>query len=194
MADDPEVIAAKRLARQQAKARRAAAAQAAPAGAAVRAVDILFDAFLHPGEAVAVYWSIDDEFETALLRRRLLAAGHAVALPVVQGPGRALALRRWRPGEPLQAGPFAIREPMASAPILRPDLVVAPLLAVDRRGYRLGYGAGYYDRTLATLRAAGPVRVVGWCWQAQVVERVPAGPHDQRLDAVVTEAGSFICA
>jgi 5-formyltetrahydrofolate cyclo-ligase len=156
--------------------------------AGAKAAAHLFKHILRPGDAVAVFWSIGDELDTTLLRDDLIKAGHDVALPVVVGRGKPLALRRWHPGDPMQAGPFGIREPLPSAPALTPSLIVVPLLAVDRRGYRLGYGGGYYDRTIAAQPAA---RTVGWGYQGQVIDAVPAGPTDRRVQAVVTETGWF---
>ncbi len=167
------------------RARRAALADPA---AAAKAAEILFANILRPGDVVAVFWSIRDELDTTALRVGLIERGHRVALPVVVGRGQPLALRTWRPGDAMTTGPFGIREPLEGAAELVPTLIIVPFLAVDRRGYRLGYGGGYYDRTIAALPAA---RTVGWGYAGQVVETVPVDQYDRRVDAVVTEAGWF---
>jgi 5-formyltetrahydrofolate cyclo-ligase len=84
-------------------------------------------------------------------------------------------------------GPFGTREPPAGTPELPPEVLILPLVAFDRRGYRLGYGGGYYDRTLAVLRRQGRALAVGVGFAAQEVVAVPCGRHDQRLDWIVTE-------
>src|SRR6202034_4742012 len=91
----------------------------------------------------------------------LAAEGFATALPAVVGRGSPLAFRLWRPGEPTRAGAMSIREPLEDAPIVEPDLLFVPLACFDRRGHRIGYGAGYYDRTLTNLRAMKAIHAVG---------------------------------
>ena len=121
----------------------------------------------------------------------LLAAldrlGCVVALPVVVGKGKPLLFRRWRPGVVLKPGSFGLSEPGASEPEVVPRIVFAPLLAFDRLGNRIGWGAGFYDRTLAALRGAGPVVAVGVAFAAQELARVPAGDRDEPLDWIATE-------
>jgi 5-formyltetrahydrofolate cyclo-ligase len=125
---------------------------------------------LDPGEAVAA----------------LTARGSTLVLPVAR-KGRPLEFRRWRAGEPLRRSAFGVEEPEAGE-ALDPEALIVPLLAFDRRGFRLGYGGGFYDRTLAALRARGAVRAVGFAFAAQEVASLPAEPHDARLDLIVTEA------
>ncbi len=122
-------------------------------------------------------------------------AAHAgpVCLPVVRGKGLPLGFRAWRPGAVLVEGPFGVRVPAEGA-WLAPEVLVVPLLAFDRRGFRLGYGGGFYDRTLTALRASGPVLAVGYGYAGQEVAEVPAGPQDARLDLIVTEAGVVVPA
>ena len=91
--------------------------------------------------------------------------------------------------QPLQPDAARVPSPTAAAPALIPDLIIAPLLAFDRAGFRLGQGGGYYDRTLQALRAAGPVFVVGLAYAGQEVEAAPRDDHDQPLDAILTETG-----
>ena len=118
--------------------------------------------------------------------------GFATALPVVVGRGSALAFRLWRPGEPTRAGAMSIREPVEDAPVVDPDLLFVPLACFDRRGHRIGYGAGYYDRTLSNLRAMKPVHAIGVAYGICEVAAVPYETHDQTLDAIVTEQETIL--
>lgn len=140
------------------------------------------------GRTVAGYWPINTEFDSRPLMTRLSASGVGLALPVTQAGGR-LVFRAWRPGDGLADGPFGTRHPPAEAAPVVPDLLLVPLLAFDRRGGRLGYGGGYYDRALAELRAAGRVIAVGLAFSAQERADLPRQAHDQALDWVVTEQG-----
>ncbi len=112
-----------------------------------------------------------------------------VGVPVILGAGRPLEFRRWQPGAEMRDGPFGAKIPQ-NGDLLVPRVVILPLLAYDARGYRLGYGGGFYDRTLEGLRAAGPVLAVGFAYAAQEIDSVPTEPTDQRLDAIVTEKGA----
>jgi len=139
---------------------------------------------------VAGFHAIRSEIDVRPLMLALAAAtGADLALPVVVARGRPLLFRRWRADLVLTAGPFGTAHPPESEPALMPDLVLVPLLAFDRRRHRLGYGAGFYDRTLAALRAAGPVTAVGIAYGAQQVDAVPIGDHDEPLDRILTERG-----
>ena len=109
------------------------------------------------------------------------------ALPVAAAKNAPLIFRLWRPGEPLTPDSYGIPSPPASAPQVLPNLILTPVLAFDRAGGRLGQGGGHYDRTLANLRRQRPVFVLGVAFAGQEIEAVPMGPHDQRLDAIVTE-------
>jgi 5-formyltetrahydrofolate cyclo-ligase len=108
-------------------------------------------------------------------------------LPVIQGRGSPLIMRAWAFGETLGSGVWGIREPKAEAPEVFPDILIVPLLLFDRSGYRLGYGAGYYDMTIARLRAMKPVTAIGLAFAAQEIAEVPKTPRDARLDLVLTE-------
>ncbi len=114
-------------------------------------------------------------------------AGFALALPAAASRAEPLVFRRWRVDEPLIAGGMGISEPDPEAPAVDPDLLFVPLIAFDRRGNRIGYGAGHYDRALARLRAKGPIHVVGVGFSACEIDHVPAEAHDQRLDFILTE-------
>lgn len=137
----------------------------------------------------SVFLSIRGEPDTEHLIEALVAAGVTLALPVTVERAQPLRFQAWRPGETLVAGRYGIREPMSSAREVSPDVLFVPLAAYDRRGFRLGYGAGYYDTTLEVLRRRKTVVAIGVAFSIQEVESVPTEPHDQRLDAVVTEHG-----
>jgi len=145
----------------------------------------------HAGvEVIAGFRPIRTEIDVTLVMEALASAGHRLCVPVVQGVGQPLRFREWTPAsEPhLEIGPFGVPVPVAGAWLV-PGLLLVPLLAFDAQGFRLGYGGGFYDRTLAALRALGPTLAVGFAYAAQQVPAVPHGPSDQRLDAVVTEEG-----
>ncbi|MGD9740973.1 MAG: 5-formyltetrahydrofolate cyclo-ligase, partial [Bauldia sp.] len=120
---------------------------------------------------------------------RLAGEGWTTAMPVIEGPRRPLAFRAWKPGEPTVAGVWDIPRPTEDAALLDPDVLIVPLLAFDAEGYRLGYGGGFYDRTLAKLRAMKPVVAVGVAYSAQEMAQAPRGEHDQPVDWVLTEKG-----
>jgi 5-formyltetrahydrofolate cyclo-ligase len=138
--------------------------------------------------AIAAYWPSRTEIDCRALLAHLIAKGHRLLLPVVVERDRPLIFRGWRPGDPLMRGNGA-EVPHASAEEGEPDFLLVPLTAFDRSGHRLGQGAGYYDRTLAMLRARRPVPAVGVAFALQEVDLVPHGDHDERLDGVLTEMG-----
>ncbi len=138
---------------------------------------------------VSVFLPIRGEPETEPLIAAVVAGGAIVALPVTVARAQPLRFLVWRPGEPLEVGRYGIREPLPSAREVSPDMLFVPLAAYDRRGFRLGYGAGYYDSSLEVLRRHKTVVAVGVAFSIQEVEHVPTEPHDQRLDAVITEHG-----
>ena len=140
-----------------------------------------------PG-VVAAYYPVRSEFDCMPLLRRVAAEGWALALPVIAGSA-PLQFRQWTFGAPLEPGPFGIPEPVAGA-FAVPDVLLVPLLAFDRRGYRLGYGGGHYDRTLAGLRAQGEIAAIGLAFDAQEVAQVPLCPYDERLDWILTPSGA----
>ncbi len=140
-----------------------------------------------PGTVVSGFSPLKSEISPLPLLRRLADAGASLALPVVVGRGKPLIMRAWSFGAPLVAGVWGIREPSTDAPEVFPDILVVPLLAFDRRGHRIGYGAGYYDMTIARLRAMKPVTAIGVAFATQEIPAVPATPRDARLDLVLTE-------
>jgi 5-formyltetrahydrofolate cyclo-ligase len=125
------------------------------------------------------------------LLRRLADAGVNLALPVIAGRGQPLTMRAWSFDAALAAGVWGIREPTTDASDVVPDVLIVPLLAFDRRGYRLGYGGGYYDRTIARLGAMKPVIAIGLAFAAQQIDEVPTTSRDERLDLVLTEGGTI---
>ena len=142
---------------------------------------------------VGVYWPMRDEADTQWLVEALAYHDFVVALPAMQGRGLPLVFRKWTRRDPLIPGDFGVMEPSRRLPEVRPDLLFAPLAAFDRRGHRLGYGAGYYDATLRELRAMKPLLAVGVAFATQEVAEAPAEPHDQPLDLVLTENELIEC-
>lgn len=136
---------------------------------------------------VSGFWPIKEEIDIRPLLIELSNEGCQLALPVVQGKGLPLIFRAWRPGDPLEAGVFGTLQPSAKREVMEPDALIVPLLACDEEGWRLGYGGGFYDRTLAGLRAKKTVTAVGVGFNDQLVPEVPHGPSDQRLDWLLTD-------
>jgi 5-formyltetrahydrofolate cyclo-ligase len=136
---------------------------------------------------VSAFHPIREEPDTLPLLDALGAEGYATALPVVVGRGTRLTFRLWRPGEPTLVAGMGIREPLDSAPGVEPDLLFLPLACFDRQGHRIGYGAGYYDRSLALLRSTKRIHAVGVAYGVCEVAAAPYEAHDQSLDVIVTE-------
>ncbi len=153
-----------------------------------RAVAHLLE-FLSPyrDRPIAGYMAIQSEIDP-ILAMADLARDALIGVPVILGEGQALEFRRWQVGCNMQRGRFGARTPVDAALVI-PQVVIVPLVAFDGRGFRLGYGGGYYDRTLHALRATGPLLVVGFAYSAQQVAALPTDATDQRLDVVVTETG-----
>jgi 5-formyltetrahydrofolate cyclo-ligase len=137
---------------------------------------------------VAAYCAQGSEMDPGPILNAILDLGGAKAcLPVAADKSEALIFRLWRPDEVLIPDSYGILSPPASSPEVFPNLVITPLLAFDRAGGRLGQGAGHYDRTLARLRKQRAVFVLGVAFAEQEIPRVPTAPHDERLDAIMTE-------
>jgi 5-formyltetrahydrofolate cyclo-ligase len=139
---------------------------------------------------VALFWPLAEELDTRPLLHALHWLGGEPLLPRMQGKGQPLVVHAWHPELPLAQGPFGVMEPGPGLPAVLPEIVLAPLLAFDRSGHRLGYGAGFYDLTFTAIAAVGgaPWRV-GFCFACQEVASVPVDAFDIPLDAVITEAG-----
>lgn len=195
--DAAGLAAAKAALRAAAKRDRAALASGIGAAAATGLVYRFVStpglrALMTPDRMVSAYYPMADELDCLPLLRRLAAIGVPTCLPVVVRRGEPLAFRRWLPDDPLRNVAFGLSEPLPDAATVTPDVLLVPMLAFDRAGRRLGYGGGFYDRTLAGLRAANPATVaVGVAFAGQVRDHVPTGPHDAPLDWIVTEAGAL---
>ncbi len=144
------------------------------------------------GNTIAGYWPLGDEIDCRPALAVLKAAGAGVALPVVAGQGQVLLFRSWCPGDQLEPGPFGTAHPTPRATVVAPNILLLPLIAFDATGHRLGYGAGYYDRTVAALRKDRQILVVGIAYDEQEVAAVPTDRHDQRMDAVITDRRTLV--
>jgi 5-formyltetrahydrofolate cyclo-ligase len=181
----PDLVIAKQRAREVALARRT---RCDPAVGAALARHVLTEALPEAGAIVSGFWPLDGEIDLLPLLHALYARGHQIVLPETPPRSQPLTFRLWQPGEQMRRGRFGTLVP--SGPVLVPDFLLVPLLAFDRQGRRLGYGGGYYDRTLAAL----PGRpMLGCAFAAQELDEVPAGPYDARLPAVATEHGIITC-
>ncbi|TRW96931.1 5-formyltetrahydrofolate cyclo-ligase [Paracoccus sp. M683] len=148
-------------------------------------IDAQLSAALAPfaGQVLSGYWPMRAEADP---RAAMAAHPGPVCLPVVTGKAVPLIFRAWDGGA-LVGGPFGTSHPPEDAALLTPQVLIVPLAAFDRSGNRIGYGGGYYDRTLQQLRALGPVTAIGLAFAAQELPAIPAEPFDQPLDLVVTE-------
>jgi 5-formyltetrahydrofolate cyclo-ligase len=142
---------------------------------------------IKPGAIVSGFMPLKTEINPLPLMRKLEAAGAQLALPAIDGRGKPLVMRAFAFGDELASGQWGIREPKADAPEVAPDILLVPLLAFDRTGHRIGYGAGYYDMTIAKFRSVKPVIAVGIAFAAQEIGQVPVTARDARLDLVLTE-------
>ncbi|MEM9250231.1 MAG: 5-formyltetrahydrofolate cyclo-ligase [Pseudomonadota bacterium] len=186
MTGPADLAAAKAEARGAAFARRKAAHarhREAASGALAAALDGV------AGQVIAGYLPIRTEADP-LPAMEALAPANRLCVPVVEGPGQPLTFRQWSPGCALVEGPFRVMVPAAGAELV-PNYLIVPMVAFDAGLYRLGYGGGFYDRTLERLRVSGHVRAIGLAYAAQGVERLPLEPTDQPLDEIVTETGTL---
>ncbi len=168
-------------------------ARSAAESAADHAMTLLQGAGGVHGRTVALYMPIQNELDTRPLEGRLRDAGARLALPRVRTDGEPMTFREWRSDDALHKGYGGIREPAEDAAELVPDIVVVPLSAFDRRGFRVGYGKGHYDRTLGPLERGVRPLTLGYAFAVQEVEEVPRELHDVPLDAVVTEVEIIRC-
>lgn len=142
----------------------------------------------HRRFVAAVYKAQGSELDAMPVAQALLDQDVDLALPVAVAADEPLIFRRWRPRDPLELDASSVPAPLPLAESVRPDVVFIPLLAVDRRGYRLGQGGGYYDRTLAELRQTGPMPwFIGLCYSGQLIDMIANEAHDERLHGVLTE-------
>lgn len=175
----------KTAARAEAFARRKAAFAARGPGDAALLTDVLT---AHAGAILAGYMPMRTEVDClpAMAAHLAVGQGGCVCVPVIPGPAQPLQFHDWHPGAVMVAGAFGALIPEGAVERV-PSVLIVPLLAFDRQGFRLGYGGGFYDRTLEGLRAHGPVTAIGFAFAAQEVPEVPTEPTDQRLDMIVTE-------
>ncbi|MDJ0938000.1 MAG: 5-formyltetrahydrofolate cyclo-ligase [Kiloniellales bacterium] len=180
-----EIFEAKAALRRTSRQRRR---EAASSGVSAVVCRRLLDSLAIPADAtVSGYWPLRDELDPRPILSALATRGQRLCLPVVVESGAPLVFRGWKPDVSLEPAAFGTQVPGADCPVLEPDLLLVPLLAFDRRGFRLGYGGGFYDRTLATLRGRRPVLAVGLAFAAQEVDAVPVEAGDEPLDWIVTE-------
>jgi 5-formyltetrahydrofolate cyclo-ligase len=187
------LLSPKHALREKMKAERRAAAKARPDAAVHAAKNFLAAIEIPAGGVVALYHPLRDELGTEPVAAALAERGVQLALPAVSAKNAPLEFRPYAFGLALEKGAHGTLVPAETAENLRPDILVAPLLAFTRAGGRLGYGGGYYDRTIEALREEGPLVVVGYAYGAQEVTRLPADGHDQMLDWIVTERGAWKC-
>jgi 5-formyltetrahydrofolate cyclo-ligase len=161
------------------------------AGAAVAIAARMPPLVMTSSTVVAGYAPIRSEIDPVPLMQRFAARGAVLAMPAISRPDAALAFRVWKPGEALVRGALGTYEPPAHVVEVVPDIMLVPLAAFDRAGHRIGYGAGYYDRTLEALRRHKTVTAIGLAFSVQEISRVPALSHDVRLDYVLTETNVF---
>ncbi len=146
-----------------------------------------FPALKFKGATIGGYWPLSGELDIRLLLGACHQAGHGLALPTTPRKGYPLTFRRWKPTHRLKAGPYNTREPFPEQPEMFPSVILVPLLAFTQHGERLGYGGGFYDRTLAALKAKQDVFACGVAYAAQEAATLPTDEHDQRLDGILTE-------
>jgi 5-formyltetrahydrofolate cyclo-ligase len=188
------IAARKTLLRQEALQRRGALPSGIRNAFSARLAEQGLAIARKAGARVAsAFWPIRDEPDTLPLLAALAADGLRTALPITISRADPLVFRQWRAGDAMQPGAMKIPEPLASAEALDPDLLFVPLACFDRRGHRIGYGAGHYDRTLTLLRAARPTIAVGIAYGAAETAEIPDEAHDQRLDFVLTEHELIDC-
>lgn len=168
-----------------AKRRAAHAERAASDGAANARLSRYFDGAA--ARIVAGYRPIRTEIDPTATMTALALAGRLVCVPVIEAAGKPLKFREWTPGCEMAEGAFGALIPV-NGDWLEPEALIVPLVGWDREGWRLGYGGGFYDRSLERLRATRPTLAVGFAYGAQELAQAPREPTDQRLDAMVTEA------
>ena len=191
--DSSAIADAKAAIRREALARRDGLPADMRAAAAQAIAERPFPIAMAADAIVSGFMPLKSEINPIPLMRRLADAGAQLALPAIAGRRQPLTMRAYSFGQPLASGVWGIREPGPDAREVFPDIVIAPLLAFDRSGHRVGYGAGYYDMTIMGLRARKPVVAVGIAFAAQEIARVPTTARDAPLDLVLTEHEIIDC-
>jgi 5-formyltetrahydrofolate cyclo-ligase len=189
--ETPELKRVKAELRERLKAARAREARELPKAGAALASRFPEELLPGPGQVLSAFMPFGDEIDPSGIMALAKARGATLALPVVLGKGRPLVFRAWSFDEPLEKGVWGIEAPPASAGEVEPDVLLVPLLGFDHFGGRLGYGGGFYDRTLRGLKAKKPIVAIGVAFDAQRLFEVPTGPQDEPLDWVVTEAAAY---
>ena len=177
----------KDLLREQALARRDALPATERQASAEFVASRAFPIDVPRGAVVSGFMPMKSEINPLPLLKRLAAGGATLVLPVVAGRGKPLIMRTWEFGAPLDQGVWGIRQPKAESPEVDPDILIVPLAAFDRRGHRIGYGAGYFDMTINRLRRLKSITAIGIAFAVQEIPRVPATERDEPLDLVLTE-------
>ena len=176
----------KKAFRTQAKATRLEAFHQVPEAGEQIAQQLLSLAF-STGANISAFWPLAEELDTLPLLHALHEQGHQMLLPIMLGAGKPLEFGSWQPGDTLKAAAFKTLEPSDDKDRLAPNIMLCPLLAFDRRGFRMGYGGGFYDRSIAQLQEQGDLLTIGIAFAAQEVEAIPIGEYDMPLDMIVTE-------
>jgi 5-formyltetrahydrofolate cyclo-ligase len=159
--------------------------------AADQAYEIFFkNVPLKDGAIVAGYWPIRGELDDLPILKELLRRHHLCALPHVADGSQPLTFRAWSETTPMTPGKYSIMEPAGDRTLV-PDIILVPMAAFDKTGHRLGYGAGFYDLTIARLKASKPVLVVGLAYEAQACAGLPAEDRDVRMDMIVTDKNFY---
>ena len=187
MPDIAEHQSQKARLRAEVLARRDALPADERAAAAEQIAARAFPLAVKPGTIVAGFMPMKSEINPLPLMRKLAEAGAQLALPAIVGRGQPLIVRAYTFGDELARGQWGIREPKPDAAEVAPDILIVPLACFDRRGQRIGYGAGYYDMTIHALRAKKPVAAIGIAFAVQEIPKVPATERDEALDFVLTE-------
>lgn len=187
------IEAQKRSLREQALLRRQSLTEEERLRASFRVAKRLLEESLIPeGSIVAGYWPVRGELDIIPAMKELMKWGHRVCLPQIVEKGQPLMFREWREEMPMIEGALGIAVPdPAVADIRVPDVLLVPLVGFDAGGHRLGYGGGYYDRTIAQLRRANVVQSIGIGFEIQKCEALPTGAHDRKMDVILTENGVY---
>jgi len=192
---EPDIVAEKIALRARMKSVRAgiSVAEQQAAAAAIAERGLAGIPGIKPGAVVSGFLSIDSEINPGPLMARLRRMGHPLCLPVIVAKAQPLIFRAFNPGDALKTVQWGIREPTDEKPVLLPDIVLTAGLAFDPAGFRLGFGGGYYDRTLRKIRSIKPVIAIGLAYDVQRIDAVPHLDYDERLDWVLTPSGPIRC-
>jgi len=188
--DGMETDEHKQLLRSEAKtARDALCDRGADAAQMAASYEAILALSARPAPVVSGYLPIGSELDPVPLMTELAANGASLALPVMVAKAHPLQFRAWQRGRALIQRQWGIREPGPECAVVMPDILLVPLLLVDGAGFRLGYGGGFYDRTLAALRQTKEIVAIGVGYDSQRVDTVPIGPYDQPLDFILAPSG-----